>query len=123
MNLSLIKIQFSDNFGKRQAKKYDYYTTLEGLKIGDRVICPTCYGFSIGVVCSTTQSATVMPTKVVTQMVDETSGEELAKNIERKNELRKQMMKRKKELEEETIWQLLAERDPQMKQLLDEYNS
>ena len=115
---TLINVQLN-NMGKAYVFKcYD------DVAIDDLVIVDTVNGFLVGKVLGI--SETIPTGKVLNEVVgviDPTPFIERKKKAERLNELKKTMDKKVKTLQSLTMYETLAEKDPELKTMLDEYRS
>lgn len=127
-----IQVRLSENFGKWTEKIYDYYTELD-LAIGDIVVVDTVYGAALGKVESFKEANKNSVLKWVVQKVDTKEArekfEKLKKDSEKKeeqeeklNKVRKEILARKKVLDETELIKYYAEKDIVMKGLLTQYN-
>lgn len=100
---------------------YKLFPGMEKPRLGDMVVVSSQNGF--GVILVTTLNAT-SHFKDMAYCVGSVSPESYVtylENEKRKGELRNALEKKKKELEEIVTWELLAEKSPEFKALLDEY--
>lgn len=97
----------------------------EEVSEGDLVVCETSRGFGVGRVCSIEirKSRIEQANAWIICKLDLSAHLERLKTEARLNELKSQMLERKKELDEEMIFMLLAEKDPSMKAMLEEFKS
>lgn len=104
--------------------EYTYMTTVENLKVGDLLIAPARDSFAVvSFVRYITTETTHEATRVITQRVDTESPKEAQIKLERKKDILNQMKARRAELEEQTVWAMLAQNDPKMAELLALFNS
>lgn len=99
--------------------KYDM-----NLEVGDTVVCDCTNGLSVGVVVKIDMHDTNgsgISTRWIVQKVDlEVHKERIAKDNKRKA-IRCKMDDRRKQLEDEALYRMMAERDPEMARLIEEY--
>lgn len=114
--------------GELSGKVY-YYEVIDGIEaeVGDVVVCVCATGWQvvdvveINCVLSDAQEARV--TARVVAKVDMDAYNAYCEKEERKKKLARQLAKKKKELEGMLAYELLAEKDPAFKAILDEFKA
>ncbi|PHE70544.1 hypothetical protein [Bacillus wiedmannii] len=121
MTRKIIAVQFIGT----PFKSYNFLTDMEDLKKGEKVVVDTVNGLAIAEVEKYVEYPTgkVPASKWIVQKIDTTSHEKRLENERLMNGLKLKMESRRKQLEEIQIYQLLAKEDPEMKAILEEYNS
>lgn len=108
-------IKFEGNY-----KQYEFKTDLD-LKKGDLVVCDTSIGYSVGEVINLLEEITNKATKWLVCKVDlENHKARLVKEAKLKD-LKAKMEKRRKQLQDIQVYELLAKDDPEMASLLVEF--
>lgn len=93
-------------------------------KIGDFVVTSCVNGFQVCVVTSlNVPTSTYKDVAYVVGVVDVAAYQENLRKAEMKKELHKQLMTKKKELEDLVTFELLAEKSPEFKALLEAYQN
>lgn len=98
---------------------YDFFTDLE-LVAGDAVVCDTVRGLAIGEVIDVVNTSK-KANKWVVQKIDMSQHESRLAREKRIKELQAQMEDRRKNLEQEAIYAMLAKEDAEMSAMLKEY--
>ncbi|PHA62822.1 hypothetical protein [Bacillus wiedmannii] len=121
MTRKIIAVQFIGS----PFKSYNFLTDIEDLKKGEKVVVDTVNGLAIAEVEKYVEYPTgkVPASKWIVQKIDTASHEKRLENERYMNGLKLKMESRRKQLEEIQIYQLLAKEDPEMKAILEEYNS
>lgn len=115
-------VQFINSYSAGyNTRVYDFKTDIEELQEGDIVVVDTANGLSVAEVVGFKEKSH-MATKWVIQKVDVEAHEERLARIERIEELKKKMEKRRKQLHDVEVYQQLAASDDQMAALLAEYD-
>lgn len=93
-------------------------------KIGDFVVTSCVNGFQVCVVTTlNVPTTTYKDVAYVVGVVDVSAYQENLRKAEMKKELHKQLLAKKKELEDMVTFELLAEKSPEFKALLEAYQS
>lgn len=121
--------------GYNTEKEYDFALYDEDVKIGDTVVCDTVNGFTLGIVSSITSNITNINatesrlnrlnkvTKEIVCKVDMSAFQTRKENRAKVSKLKNMMEKRVKELQDVTLFEMMAEKDDSLKTMLDEYKS
>lgn len=103
------------------------FVSFEPLNEGDVVVVDTQYGFQLATV---TGLASKIPsnipkgrTKEVVCKVDFSSYNERKEKAERVKQLKAEMDKRVEKLKEDAVYEMMAEKDPTLKALFDEFKA
>ena len=115
-------------FGGRNNRNFDtstpytFNSDIEGLQIGDTVVCDCTTGLAVGeVVNFLAFDSSGKSSRWIVQKVDlKVHSERLEKQAERER-IRGLMDMRKKQLEDEALYRMMAERDPEMAKLIALY--
>jgi predicted GTPase len=103
-------------------KSYDFFTDIEDLKAGDTVVVDTQNGLQLAKVDMVyTEKTPGRATKWVVAKVDLSAHEARLEREKKAAELRKKLEARRKKLEEIAVYRMLAEQDPEMAEILKEY--
>ena len=103
---------------------YKYYTFLtsdETLEVGDKVVAETVHGLVIGTVKGYAID-NAKATKWIIQKIDMSAHEERQANKKRVAAIKKKLAARRKEIEEQEVLKLLAAKDEEFAELLNELN-
>jgi uncharacterized membrane protein len=99
---------------------YDFRSSLD-LKTGDAVVCDTIRGLVVGNVVAVLDTLTKNAVKMIVDKVDMDNYNKRLEIEKRKRMIKDKMVERRKEIEEKIIYKTLAEVDPMMAKLLNEY--
>ena len=130
----LIGCKYPENTGRNGelivatgAKEYVYRVLpgMEEINIGDMVVVSSSSGFGVCIVTALdkTLPPSIKEVAYVVGKVDFQKYQEILEAKKRKELLRTQLMKKKKELDEKFALDLYAEKDPEFKAMLEAYNS
>jgi len=111
----IVIVQFDSGY-----KQYDFKSDIEGLQVNDKVVVDTAMGYSVGTVVGF-KDVSKAATKWVIQKVDLDGHTTRLEKEKKMAELKLKMEKRRKELQEIEIYQILAKEDEGMAELLKEY--
>lgn len=106
-------------------KKYSYFTDLEDLDWQDTVVVETRYGIKTAVFMNYVDTDSVAAEKAsawIIQKVDLEGLEEKKVKQKRLQEIKTKLIERKAKIEERQIFELMAQSDSQMANLLKEYD-
>jgi putative ribosome biogenesis GTPase RsgA len=118
------EVSESRRLRQEDSKRYAFKTDFKDLNVGDCVVVETSRGFAVGVVCEELFSSTDVEraTAWVVSKVDLESHNKRLELEAEKNKVLEKLEERKKSLERVAVYQMLAEKDPEMKALLDSLN-
>lgn len=117
MEKKIISVKFDD---LPRSKEYAFATFIE-VKVGDLVVVDTINGFTIGTVTNLTGA--LPDNKVLKEVVDviDVSAFNVRKEkAEKMAKLKAKMDKRVKELQDIAVYEMLAEKDPELATMLTE---
>jgi hypothetical protein len=119
----IFRARFSERGGDVLGfKAYSYLSPVEGLCPGDMVVVESKYNFSLATfVCYDPITPKGLKLKMVIGKVDMQVFLELKQAERRKEELLSLMGEKRKALEETLVLEMLAEKDTDMRLMLDEY--
>lgn len=123
-NYKVAGIKFQN--GSNSDKTYPYALYDEDIVIGDTVVVQTGHhGMSIAEICSIGEQGkdAVSCGREIVCKVDLTAFQERRAKAKRAAELKKQMDEMTEELQAIAVFEMLAEKNPAMKKLLDEFKS
>lgn len=103
------------------AKLYDFMTDFDDIKVGDMVVAETVNGLVVGTVKLIANGKSSNATKWIVDKVDVAAHNARREKEKKLADLKKQMDKRRKQVEEMDVYAHLATIDPQMKELLDQF--
>lgn len=103
------------------SKEYAFKTDVEDLKEGDVVVCDCSSGYSLGVVTSVIEGVSKVATKWIIQKVDVEAHVAKLEAEKKLIQLKRKMIKRASELTVMSQFEILAEKDEQMAELLSEF--
>lgn len=112
----------SDEIGN---KRYSYFTDLEDLDWQDTVVVETRYGIKTAVFMNYVDTDSVAAEKAsawIIQKVDLEGLDEKKAKQKRLQEIKTKLLERKAKIEERQIFELMAQSDSQMANLLKEYD-
>lgn len=117
-----VSITFDNN---EYGKEYMFRNDIPDLTIGDKVVLDTQRGFSVGTVMGFEEHEPdhIKVGKFVVQKIDTHSHSERLRNFAYVQEIKGKLEARRKQLEDDNIYALLAQQDNEMKTLLEIYNS
>lgn len=108
----------------RRSKEY-FYKLMPGApkpRLGDFAVLSCQNGFQVGIVTSLNALYDAPDMALAVGFVSADAYEETLSRIEQKKHLHAELMRKKKELESTIALEMYAERSPEFKALLDEYN-
>ncbi|GIN22518.1 hypothetical protein [Siminovitchia fordii] len=105
----------------RYASRTYYFKTDLNLSIGDLIVVDTARGYQLGEVVEVDANPRINVLKWVVDKVDKSRHKERLKKEAKLKEIKSKMDKRRKELEDIHLYQILAEKDDAMRDLLQEY--
>ncbi len=106
-------------------KRYSYFTDLEDLDWQDTVVVETRYGIKTAVFMNYVDTDSVAAEKAsawIIQKVDLVGLDEKKAKQKRLQEIKTKLLERKAKIEERQIFELMAQSDSQMADLLKEYD-
>lgn len=110
--------------GSNTTKVYAYACYDENVKEGDIVVVQTGHhGMSVAQVASLEYTGEVQASREIISVVDMQAYEERKARAKKKAELKKTMDKKVRELQETALYEMLAEKSPELKAILEEYNA
>ena len=114
MNGQIIRVKFPNSYNNQE---YDFFCYID-VKVGDTVVVDTVNGLQIATVSSLNGGDKA--TKEVVDVVDLDAFNERKKKAAQIKALKSKMNKRVKELQDIALYELMAEKDPEIKEFLDE---
>lgn len=115
--------------GVNTTKKYAFALFDETITIDDAVLVDTANGYSVAVVNeiytkdSYEEIGCSLPTREVICKIDFTAFDERKEKRAKASKLKKEMGAKVKALQEIAVFELLAEKSPELKEMLDEYKN
>lgn len=112
--------------GCNTTTQYSFALFDKDVSVGDTVLCDTQNGYAVGKVQCLIPKEDYVGTAVTKEIickVDFSEFEKRKENRKKKETLKKRMNEMVKENQELVLFQMLAEKNPEMKALLDEYNN
>lgn len=115
--------------GTNTTKDYMFALFDNDISIGDNILVDTSYGYNVAVVnhiytkdgCESNGYS--LPTKEVICKVDFTAFKDRINKREKAAQLKKDMDKKVKSLQEIAVFELLAEKSPELKEMLEQYKT
>jgi len=110
--------------GYNTSKEYDFALFDEDVQIGDTVVCDTVNGFTLGNVITINdknETNTNKVSKEIVGKVDISAFQTRRDNRAKVSKLKNMMEKRVKELQDTTLFEMMAEKDDSLKEMLTEY--
>ena len=116
--------------GEISTKKYIYSTTIEDLQHGDMVVVPVLDSFTLATfiayedeVAAKKKELNGIKIKTIVQKVDFTEYNKALEKKEKKRKLKAKLDEEKAKAEELYVYAMLAQSNPELQALLDEYKS
>ena len=112
--------------GTNTDKKYAFALFNDELEVDDCVLCDTRNGYSVGKIVeiiSKDEYNGVEITKEIICYVDFSDFEQRKKNREEAKKLKSEMDKKMKEMQELALYEMMAEKSPELKAMLDNYKA
>lgn len=112
--------------GRNTITPYSFALFDKDISVGDMVLCDTQNGYVVGKIQCLIPKEDYVGTTVTKEIickVDFSEFEKRKENRKKKETLKKHMNEMVKENQELVLFQMLAEKNPEMKALLDEYNN
>jgi hypothetical protein len=100
--------------------EYHFKHDIVDLVVGDTVVCDCTTGLAVGVVSSLNGEAG-SSTRWLVQRVDMLAHQNRMERVAKRLAIRKLMDDRRKQLEDEALYRMMAERDPEMAKLIVQY--
>jgi hypothetical protein len=100
--------------------EYHFKHDIIDLAIGDTVVCDCSTGLAVGVV-SSLNGESKSSTRWLVQRVDMVAHQVRMERVAKRLAIRKLMDDRRKQLEDEALYRMMAERDPEMAKLIVQY--
>ncbi len=122
--MTIVRVTFKNrlpNSTYTHIKEYDFFTDLD-LHSGDLVVVDTQYGYATAEVSVVGVNSKVA-TKWVVCKVDLEGHNQRMEQQKKLASVKAKMESRRKKLEQIEVYYLLAEKDEEMAELLDEYNA
>lgn len=116
----VVSVRFAQTGYVSYDKEYVFRTDLD-LVNGDTVVCDTANGFAVAVVLGN-YGDWKKATKWIVQKVDLTAHEERVAKADLLKELKKDIEKRAKEVNEFVLYEMLAKSDTKLAEMLTKYN-
>ena len=116
----LIGVKFKENPKQYMFKCYD------AVRIGDLVVVDTRLGFNVATVTEIEPEHRNYPIgdlREVVQVVDMAPFNERKAKAEKLKELKKKMDQKVKELQDLAVYEMLAEKDPDLREMLNEFKT
>ncbi|MBZ9622947.1 hypothetical protein G9F71_008775 [Clostridium sp. FP2] len=102
------------------SKQYHFMTDLD-LETGDMVVCDTAVGVTVAIVTRLEEEVSSLATKWIIGKVDMAAHTKRMELEAKKKDIKAKMEKRRKKLEDIAVFSILAKEDPDMAELLKEY--
>ena len=117
------KVFFPDNYYN---KKYNFITDIEGLEQDDVVVVDTRNGLALATFFEYDElgfgeTGAKKPTKWIIQKVDLEKHLARVEAAEKAEELKRAMEEKRKQTQELEVYRILAEKDPEMKKMIEEF--
>lgn len=112
--------------GTNTTKRYNFALFNDDICISDVVLCDAATGYQVAQIVDIIDKDEYVGSDVTKEIickVDFSAFERRAAERKRKVELKKKMDKMVRDDKELVLYQMLAEKNPEMKSMLDEYNS
>lgn len=110
--------------GTNTTSKYSFALFDEYITVDDFVLCDTAHGYSVGKIVEIINKEDYDGcdvTKEIICFVDFTDFEQRKKNREEAKKLKSEMDKKMKEMQELALYEMMAEKSPELKEMLEQY--
>lgn len=114
---AIVVVEFDSGY-----KHYDFKNDIAGLVVGDKVVVDASPGISVATVVGF-KDVSKAATKYIIQKVDLDTHKARLEKDKKLAEIKAKMEKRRKELQEIEIYQILAKEDSDMAKLLEEFTA
>lgn len=118
--MNYVSVKFEDY---EYAKAYSFLNDIEGLAVGDKVVADTTRGLQVGTISKISDTPINKATKYLVQKVDLEKHEARKAKAKQQAELKKKMEARRKQLQENEIYRILAKEDEEMAKMLEEFDN
>lgn len=112
--------------GTNTIKEYAFALFEDYIKVDDYVLCDTAYGYSVGKVVDIINKDEYEGADVTKEIICHiyfTDFEQRKKNREEAKKLKSEMDKKMKEMQELALYEMMAEKSPELKEMLDNYKA
>lgn len=111
--------------GYNTNKEYSFASYEDEIKVGNLVLCDANQGFEIAKVVNvyTKENAKINPTKEIIAIINTDAFNKRKELKAKRHELRNRMDRKVKELQNIAIYEMLAEKDPDLAQMLEEFKA
>ena len=121
--LNIAKIRFIDN-GYSTSKTYEYANFDPDLTVGDIVVVKSAqHGFGVAKVEEIVEQTDIVTQREIVAKVNADAYKERVANRAKAAELKTKMQERAKQLQDITLYKMMAANDPTMSDLLKEYQN
>ena len=118
-NLKTVTVEYLDTPGYK--KSYNFITDRDDIKQGDTVVVDSRNGLGLAKVSLVIKGVSAKAKMWVVDRVDLSGFEERKQKAEKAKELMTAMEQRRKGLEKIAVYKMMAESDPGMKKMYEEY--
>ncbi len=124
--LVLVTFQSRDSYGVKNEKEYTF-RTYDEVEIGDKVVVNTRHGLAVATIQGfPEESVAVARSKFqslaeVVCRVDMTAFNERKEKAEKASAIKAEMDCKVKQMQEDAVYEMFAEKDPQLAELLKQY--
>lgn len=121
-NYKVALVQFLQ--GTNTVKGYAFALFDDDIGVDDTVLCDTSHGYGVAKVTDiipNKEYSGVAPTKEIICKVDFSAFEQHRINREKAQELQKEMDKKIKEMQEFALYEMMAAKDPELKEMFENY--
>lgn len=115
--LKTASVRYKGNY-----QDYDFITDIKDLKPGDFVVTDSTNGYNVAEVKAIKDLTKKSKRWVVCKIDIESHKEKMAKQEQLKI-IREKLEQKRKQIEETEVYVMLAQKDPEMAKLLEEYNN
>ena len=112
-----------DNNGGRLSKVYSFFNVLQDLKVGDKVVCDTRAGLSIGEVVKLDCPANDNVNRFIVDIIDFKTFNDVQERIQKREEIQRKLEEKLEKYTELAKYKLLAETDEEAAKLLEELSN
>ena len=112
--------------GTNTDKKYAFALFDDYMNVNEYVLCDTAYGYSVGKIVEIISKDEYEGTEITKEIICGVyfdNFEQRKKNREEAKKLKSEMDKKMKEMQELALYEMMAEKSPELKEMLDNYKA
>ena len=112
--------------GTNTTKEYAFALFEDYMNVNEYVLCDTAYGYSVGKIVEIISKDEYEGTEITKEIICGVyfdNFEQRKKNREEAKKLKSEMDKKMKEMQELALYEMMAEKSPELKEMLDTYKA